>query len=572
MLSQVGVISKAKLQQVDITGNHYFSKREIQSWFKMRRGDAITEKDIYRNCQMILERLKEEGFYFAKFDSIRFDYSGDSSRVHIEVRLNEGKRLQVGQVKFEGLKDGHQLSDDLRTRTGRPFQHLILEEDIEAILRDFEGRGYPYCQVRIAHLGFHGLDGEQEATVDIIVQISIGPPVLIGEIEIRGNEVTKGYVIEREIGVKTGQFYNQRVIDKITPRLLKLGYFKWVNRPRLEWQSNETGKLILELEEGSSNRFDGVLGYNPPAQNSSGFITGLIDISFRNLLGTGRQIEARWERRTAKTQQLRFRYLEPWLAGLPLNLGFGFEQLIQDTIFVQRELRLDGRFLFNENFSLLSYVSTRDVSPDSLGQLLFGVPASQSLNLGVGLNLNTLDYPLNPQRGIHYETTFEWSRKKVDSIGENSDGSFNQKRIAIDFETYVSPFRWQVFAFGLHGRQITSGEDAISITDQYRLGGTRTLRGYREEQFRGSRIAWGNFEYRYLLNRYSRFFLFLDTGYFYREERVADNLLKFEEALIGFGFGLRLDTRLGFFGIDYGLGEGEGLSNGKVHISLINEF
>jgi len=572
VLSQVGVISKAKLQQVDITGNHYFSKREIQSWFKMRRGDAITEKDIYRNCQMILERLKEEGFYFAKFDSIRFDYSGDSSRVHIEVRLNEGKRLQVGQVKFEGLKDGHQLSDDLRTRTGRPFQHLILEEDIEAILRDFEGRGYPYCQVRIAHLGFHGLDGEQEATVDIIVQISIGPPVLIGEIEIRGNEVTKGYVIEREIGVKTGQFYNQRVIDKITPRLLKLGYFKWVNRPRLEWQSNETGKLILELEEGSSNRFDGVLGYNPPAQNSSGFITGLIDISFRNLLGTGRQIEARWERRTAKTQQLRFRYLEPWLAGLPLNLGFGFEQLIQDTIFVQRELRLDGRFLFNENFSLLSYVSTRDVSPDSLGQLLFGVPASQSLNLGVGLNLNTLDYPLNPQRGIHYETTFEWSRKKVDSIGENSDGSFNQKRIAIDFETYVSPFRWQVFAFGLHGRQITSGEDAISITDQYRLGGTRTLRGYREEQFRGSRIAWGNFEYRYLLNRYSRFFLFLDTGYFYREERVADNLLKFEEALIGFGFGLRLDTRLGFFGIDYGLGEGEGLSNGKVHISLINEF
>ena len=38
-------------------------------------------------------------------------------------------------------------------------------------------------------------------------------------------------------------------------------------------------------------------------------------------------------------------------------------------------------------------------------------------------------------------------------------------------------------------------------SDLYRLGGTNTLRGYRENQFLGSRIFWSNLEYRFLLTQ-----------------------------------------------------------------------
>jgi len=563
---------KPRLVQLKIMGSQHFNQRDIESWLNIRRGDRVSEKEVYERSVTVMERLKEQGYYFARIDSILFQYSSDSSRTEVVVELHEGSRLKVGYLKIAGSEADDEIVGELRTRSGSYFRHQQLEEDIDAILKYYEERGYPYCQVNIERLNFNDLDGAGQATVDIDLQVVPGPLVAIDDIEIRGNEVTKDAVILRETGVKVGQMYDQRRIDRISGRLLRLGYFKWVNPAQIEWQRDGSGRLIIELAEGSSNRFDGVLGYNPPVQNSGGFVSGLIDISFRNLLGTGRQLDARWERRTAKTQQLRFRYLEPWVAGLPLNAGFHFEQLIQDTIFVQRELGLDLRFRFSESLALISYFVTRDVSPDSLGQVLFGIPASQSVNVGVGLNLNTIDFPRNPQRGVYYEATFEWGRKTIDAVDDNSDDSFNQKRIAVDFETYFSPFRWQVLAFGLHGRQITSGEAFVAITEQYRLGGTRTLRGYREEQFRGARVAWGNIEYRYLLSRDARFFVFLDTGYFYREEPLAGSILKFEDALIGFGAGLRVDTPLGFFGIDYGLGEGDGLSNGKVHISLTNEF
>ncbi|MFQ5486632.1 MAG: BamA/TamA family outer membrane protein, partial [Desulfobacterales bacterium] len=213
----------------------------------------------------------------------------------------------------------------------------------------------------------------------------------------------------------------------------------------------------------------------------------------------------------------------------------------------------------------------------SLAVLLFGLPKSSSINLSVGLSFNTLDHVLNPRKGVKYETAFEWSRKNIDENGSESPqtgsgDSFNQRRLSLDFESYFSLFRWQVLALSVHGRQITSSEKPIPITEQFRFGGSRTLRGYREEQFRGSRIAWANFEYRYLLNRESRFFIFFDSGYFFREETAGFDIKKIESFKAGFGFGLRLETKLGYFGIDYGLGQGDSLSNGKVHIGLTNAF
>jgi hypothetical protein len=78
-----------------------------------------------------------------------------------------------------------------------------------------------------------------------------------------------------------------------------------------------------------------------------------------------------------------------------------------------------------------------------------------------------------------------------------------------------------------------------------------------------------NLEYRYLLGRRSRVFVFGDGGYF---ARPADPEEKIEDYKVSYGFGFRLETRLGIMGVDYGLGEGSGLLGGLIHVGLINEF
>ncbi|MFQ5706860.1 MAG: outer membrane protein assembly factor [bacterium] len=570
--------TSARLNRLKVLGNKKVNRSTLQTWFNYRKGQRMSEPDARQRCSQILRRYVEHGFYFASIDSMHFDYNPDSTQVDLTIRVVEGDILKINQVTVAGLEHKDQkILQNLESKPGKTFKQETLESDILYLIDYFENKGQPFCQVNIGEMKVEPLNATGESGLDIRLNVSPGPKVTIGKIEILGTEQTKDYVILRELGLKTGDVFNQNKVEKIASNLMKLGYFKWVNPPRLEMQQDGTGKLVIELEEGSSNRMDGVIGYNPATASSKGFVTGLLDLSFGNLVGTGRQIQARWERRSQKTQELKFRYLEPWLANLPLHAGFRFEQLIQDTSYVQRSLGLDFRFLFNENLSLFSQFSKRSTSPDSLGAVLFGIPASNALSVAIGLTYDTKDNLLNPTKGVRYETSFEIGKKNIDfatpdeEMG-NDKSSFEQKRITIDFESYIPLFKWQVFSLAFHGRQITSNEEVIPITDQYRFGGALTLRGYREEQFRGSRIAWSNIEYRYLLGRLSRLFLFLDAGYFFREELVGANLRKIQDAKIAYGIGFRVDTKLGFFGIDYGLGEGDSFSNGKVHIGLINEF
>ena len=120
-----------------------------------------------------------------------------------------------------------------------------------------------------------------------------------------------------------------------------------------------------------------------------------------------------------------------------------------------------------------------------------------------------------------------------------------------------------------------TNEEVIQTYDLIKMGGATSLRGYREQAFWGSRVVWGNLEYRYILTREGRIFLFLDGGY-YEDEEVTREFLPREfppkTFLPGYGFGISLDSSLGLFGFAYGLGKGDSPFEGKVHFTLKSEF
>jgi outer membrane protein insertion porin family len=104
------------------------------------------------------------------------------------------------------------------------------------------------------------------------------------------------------------------------------------------------------------------------------------------------------------------------------------------------------------------------------------------------------------------------------------------------------------------------------------MGGARTLRGYRENQFFGSRIAWTNTEYRFLLARRTFIYGFVDTGYYFRPKDDLRLSPKAEGFKYGYGLGLLVETSLGYLGVSFALGQGDSFNNGKIHFGLINEF
>lgn len=443
---------------------------------------------------------------------------------------------------------------------------------MQSVLEDFARRGYPLASFVLDSVNTREIAPNEKREAVLHFNLSTGPLVRIDSIIVRGNKTTKPHVLLRELPVRMGDLFNLDEVQSIPEKLLRLGFIRSVDPPEL--RVNQAGHYVLEVNvtEGNSNSLNGVAGYNPAVGNQNGFLTGLIDVQLGNLFGTGRQANVHWEKRGPETQELGLRYREPWVRGYPLHLSGGFQQLLQDTLYVERKFDLSAEAPIGNRLAVLASFMRESVVPDSLSALRFNLPASNITSVSAGLRFDSRDELFNPSRGFFYSTTLATGRKRVQS--DSATKSFSHKLVTLDMQ-WLIPTKWpQVLSVAFHGRQVTSGEPVVSITDQIRFGGATTLRGYREEQFRGSRVAWSNIEYRYLLSRYSRAFLFFDAGYYFREEAVAGSSakLKSEAVKISYGLGVRWETPVGIVGLDYGLGESDGLFNGKVHVSLVNSF
>ena len=126
----------------------------------------------------------------------------------------------------------------------------------------------------------------------------------------------------------------------------------------------------------------------------------------------------------------------------------------------------------------------------------------------------------------------------------------------------------QVLAVNFHGSYIEGDKNQLQLSDHFWFGGFGSLRGYRENQFHGTIVSWINVEYRFLIGRNSRVFLFSDWGFYQYED--ATGIVN--DILPGYGVGIRFDTPLGVMGVDYGLGRGDTFSTGKIHFGIINSF
>ena len=98
--------------------------------------------------------------------------------------------------------------------------------------------------------------------------------------------------------------------------------------------------------------------------------------------------------------------------------------------------------------------------------------------------------------------------------------------------------------------------------NQFRLGGQGSLRGYRDDQFRGNRLLLGSLEYRFPLYKKIQGALFTDFG------GVWDTGLRPRNMKGSIGFGVSMNTPMGPLRLDYGRGS----QGGRFHFTVGTSF
>lgn len=570
MLSNAIAQDNFRVRNIEFLGNQLFSENQLLTIISTNRNGYLNENNLNSDVNKIIELYKEEGYLHLRVDSISIIKDTNRFEAEINIFLYEGKQSVIEEIKLSGCEklSEHNLMMIMSLKPGEPFVSSRLEQDIKLLLQLYAEKGFPLAKVSISNILF--TDTLDKYFTNVKLEIEEGKPLDIEEIRIEGNKTTKDYVIIREARLPQNQRFYPDMPSKIKSRLDRLQLFSTVDIPELYLNEGEKGGLLIRLTEGNHNSFDGVLGYVPAkVSGKSGYLTGLVNLSFRNLFGTGRKLFARWYQEDKSSQETELNYFEPWVASYPINLLLGFFQRKQDSTFVSTQYKFAVEMMLTELLTFGASFSQTNVFPtEGYGKLI--VPESKTMNYGISIKYDSRNSAIMPIEGILYTTEYKAGKKSITSANSFADSKTSTNRILFDIYYYFPTFIRQVVSTELHIRDVRS--DKIDISDLFQLGGAATLRGYRERQFFGSRLVWTNLEYRFIMGSRSFFYGFVDIGYISRPSDSRLGIHKSEQRKIGYGIGVQLDSALGNIGVSFALGEGDTFSTSKIHIRLINEF
>lgn len=566
LLAPVPVAAEGTITAILFRGTGSLSREDAARVFGLRAGDAWSEAaeraavDALLAAYAIRGRLESEATVRAE---------EEEAGVRLDVTVREGPIVPVGRVEIAGVEspDAEEALARFDTRAGRILEPRRLEDDMDRLLRSYARNGRPFARVIVT-----GVTDEEGPAVGLDLRVVEGPLLTLGDVRVTGNTRTRPSTIRRLSGLRFGGAYDQNAVDASRQRLLRSGLFRVVEEPaaRIDWDA-KTAIVELNVEEAPTNRIAGVFGYAPGADGEKGVFTGFVDVEFRNILGTARRGGARWERISPESRHATLFYREPWVLGGPFSIGGRVEQTLRDSTYSRVTGTLGADVDLSRRVSASFSTSLEDMKPRSETS---AVPKSRRATGGAAFRFDGRDFPANPRRGLFLHVGAEYGERKIDEDAErNIDGDrIRQATLDAGVGLYRPLGTGSVAAVEVEGIGRFTDAAYVPAYDQFYLGGARTLRGYDEDRFRGSRIAWSRVEYRYLLGALSRVFLFVDTGYIFARRELEGEIVRDEFVRTGYGFGLRVDSPAGVIGIDYGLGRGDSFGNGKIHVSAEGTF
>lgn len=536
-----------RVKEVEIEGNFSFSDSQVRALMKTRYGRFFDQQILKEDLEKIIHFYQNRGYYFAYFESPAFEFSEkkDIEWVTIFLEMEEGRQFFVSQIEIRGenkVFSESEIMSQFKPSKGELLVPDYIRDSINFLQDKYGERGYIHIQIK------SDLDFDREGgKVNILLQIEEGPQVSIGKIRIEGNKLSQERIFKHAFTLKEGDIFNIKKAREGWRRLYNLGFFENVEIEPIAVSSSIVDLLIKVKEIEREGQFYIGGGYN----TASG-LQGEIQFFKDNLWGEGKKIGIDWQF-AKKRNEYNITYLDRWWGDTSIRL--------EPRIYRKQDIynEIDGGYKKETTgiemkigkpiwkFSNI-YISLRDerisIDKGANGELPpeteEGERTSHSLKFMLDRNTQVRDEAFNSYQGSYFYVSADITG------GPMLGGEFTFTKYRGEWRGYLrksSFWKYPIIACRL---RVKLGEN-LPIYEKFHIGGMETLRGYKENEFIGEKLILGNLELRLPLDKNFLTYLFVDTGQIQNED---SSIYK-----VGWGFGIRIKTIIGFIRLDYGIGE-----------------
>jgi outer membrane protein insertion porin family len=546
---------------ITVTGNTTVPESTIMGVVKMKPGEALTADKVKQDMQAIYE--------LGTFFDVVSNFNEVPEGVQVVYTVMENPVLQDIVIKGNTKVSSDKLNSMLTVKKGSILDSKTLNENVRAIEQYYHDQGYILAKVSDVSMGTGG-----------VLNITINEGILEG-IEVKGNEKTKTNVITREMKLKPNEPFNVKDAKRSMQKVYNLGYFEDVNM-KLN-PGKEPNAIVLETDvvEQKTGRFSIGGGYS---QNDG--MVGIIELGDDNFRGTGDKVKLHWEfGGNASNKNYEVSYTRPWLDSKQTSLGFSVYNMTNqysdyddngDTRSTYDKNRRGWDITlgrpqgeYGQNYITLkqrtdtyekwvSGVDYSGVETDSTG-FMTDHPSYLKDNFGKTNSVSlmhvydTRDNVFSPTEGQRIALTAEFA-------GGAMGGDFTYNKYTVESRDYLKVGHAQVVA--LRGT-VGYADGKMPDSGRFAVGGSDTLRGYRDDQFKGDKMLAATAEYRFPIASKVEGVAFTDVGKAWTGEGY-----KLNDLMASVGVGIRVSTPIGPIRLDYA----KGSQGGRTHFSFGGQF
>jgi outer membrane protein insertion porin family len=315
---------RTKISHINFVGNRAFGDTRLHSVLATKESGIlsfITRQDVYDPAKLKADEDVLRQFYYnhgyADFRIVSDDVqlNEQANEYTITLTLDEGEQYTIGDVSVQSTVPGVN-GDDLKSlivsNPGNTYKARDIEKSVSAISKRVSSAGYPFA--RVTPRGNRDL-ANHRISVDYLVDQ--GERAYVERIEIRGNTITRDYVIRREFDIAEGDAFNQEAVLEAKRRLERLGYFSAVNITTAPGSAPDRVVIVVDVQDQPSATFGIGAGYQTGGE---GFILEA-SIEDKNFLGRGQYIRVAASG-GLKTRNYSLSFTEPYFLGYRVAAGF----------------------------------------------------------------------------------------------------------------------------------------------------------------------------------------------------------------------------------------------------------